>query len=264
MTTPALPIAPALTARLHGTPLLLLLDIDGTLAPIAPRPEMAVVPPQTQEILRTMARTEGVHVAFITGRSATDGRRLAGVDEAWVIGNHGMELASPGQAARPRDDVASFHPRVAKAVAEIERLVTDRRWSGVLVEDKTWTLSVHYRLASRRIIPDLTSEIACIAEAAGLRVTSGKEVLELRPPLAVNKGTAALELAESLGALGDGASILAAGDDRTDEDLFRALRARQPNAVTVHVGEAPSTEAEFGVANTDAMRQLLLFLRGLR
>jgi trehalose-phosphatase len=262
--TPPLPITPAIAARLGGSPLLLLLDIDGTLAPIAPRPELAIVPPETQQVLRELAELPGVHVAFVTGRSAADGRRLAGVETAWIIGNHGMELAPPGQHARARVDVEPFESRVANAAARIAQLVSDRGWSGVLVEDKRLTLSVHYRLATRRIIPELTDTVAQIGEELGLRTTAGKEVLELRPPVAVDKGTASLELAERLGATDEPASLFAAGDDLTDEDLFRLLRERQPRAVTVLVGDAPASSAEFAVPNTDAMRELLLFLRRLR
>ena len=264
MPVPALPITPAFAARLQGNPLLLLLDIDGTLAPIAPRPELAIVPVETQQILHELTVLPGVYVVFVTGRGATDGRRLAGVDGGWMIGNHGMELAHPGKAARARDDVAPFESSVADAAATLERLATARGWEGVLVENKRLTLSVHYRLAQPGIVPELIGEVARIGEEHGLRATQGKEVLELRPPIAVDKGTAALELAESLGATHDDASLFAAGDDRTDEDLFRALRQRQPRAVTVRVGDAASTEAEFSVPDTDAMRELLLFLRRLR
>lgn len=264
MPVPALPITSTFAARLEGSPLLLLLDIDGTLSPIAPRPELAIVPPETQQILQELTELEGVHVAFVTGRAASDGRRLAGVDGAWVIGNHGMERAQPGEQASARDDVAPFEPKVGSAATRIDRLVADRDWQGVLVENKRLTLSVHYRLAHPKIVPEVTAEITRIAEELGLRTTAGKEVLELRPPIAIDKGVAALELAEMLGATHDGASVFAAGDDRTDEDLFRALRQRQPRAVTVRVGDSSATEAEFFVADVDGMRELLLFLRGLR
>lgn len=266
MPTSALPISAALTTRIDGRPLLLLLDIDGTLAPIAPRPEDAIVPSETRVALEQLVALDGVHVAFVTGRSAADGRRLVGVDGAWVIGNHGMELARPGAEPQPRADVAAFAESIAAAAAEITVLAVERGWSGVVVEDKRFTLSAHYRLAIRTIVAPLTDEITRIAEARGLRVTHGKEVLEVRPPIAADKGTAALELAETLGATHAGASLFAAGDDRTDEDMFRVLRAHQASAVTVRVGvdASASTAAEFIVADTDEMRALLEALTALR
>lgn len=265
MPTPALPITPDVSVRLEGQPLVLLLDIDGTLSPIAPRPEYAIVHVATQAVLTNLVATSGVHVVFVTGRSAADGRRLVGVEGGWMIGNHGMELAHPREPAEARADVAPFAARIADAAARLAALANERSWAGVLIEDKRLTLSAHYRLAHPRIVPELTAEVTRIADELGLRVTSGKEVLEVRPPIDVNKGTAALELVESLGATHDGASLFAAGDDRTDEDLFRVLLAHQQRAVTVRVGESEqTTTAEFTVSDPDAMRDLLAEILTLR
>jgi trehalose-phosphatase len=254
----ALPISPALARRLSGRPFMLLLDVDGTLAPIAPRPEYAVVPPETQRLLRDFSELPRTFVAVISGRSAEDARRLVCGENLWVIGNHGIEVAAPHEPPHVRSEVAPYAQLLAEACARFTEIAA--RESGVLVEDKRWTLSVHHRLAHPRIVPDLLGSAQRIAEATGLRLTRGKEVIEIRPPIDVDKGTAAVDLARSLGALEAGASLLSAGDDRTDEDAFRALRAAQPNAVTVRVGTdaaAPDTIAEFCVEDTDAMRELL-------
>lgn len=256
----ALPLSQALESRLAGNPLALFLDIDGTLSPIAPRPEYAIVPGPTQAVLNSLASTPGVHVIVVTGRSADDGRRLVCTDLAWVIGNHGFEIAAPGHTPSARADVAGFEQQVVDATERACRAAERPERHGVIVENKRWTLSVHYRLAHPRIVPELTADVARIAADTGLRMTAGKEVLELRPPVDVDKGTAAVELAEMLGATHDGASLFAAGDDRTDEDMFRALRAHQPRAITVRVGaDLPGVEtgAEFSVSDTDAMRELL-------
>jgi len=264
MATPALPLTPALTARIEGIPLVLLLDIDGTLSPIAPRPEVATIPAETREVLQALSALPRVNVVFVTGRGAADGRRLVGFEGGWVIGNHGMELARPHESVKPRDDVAPFAPSIATAANRISSMVGDRAWHGVIVEDKQLTLSVHYRLASPRILPALTEEVTRIAEDVGLRVTSGKQVLELRPPIDVNKGTAALELVQALGALQEQASVIAAGDDRTDEDLFRVLRAHHSRAVTVRVGASVETDAEFVVDDTVSMRNFLAAVLDIR
>ncbi len=267
MPTPALPLAPPVSARLRGTPLALFLDIDGTLSPIAPRPEYAIVPAATQTMLDELAQLRGVHVVVVTGRSAGDGRRMVCTDRVWVIGNHGFETAQPGGQPTPRADVERFAPAVAQANEAACAVAAKPDRHGVIVENKRWTLSVHYRLAHPRIVPDLTAEIEGIASDAGLRVTHGKEVLELRPPLAIDKGSASVDLAESLGATHDGASLFAAGDDRTDEDMFRGLRAHQPRTVTVRVGaDLPGveTDAEFSVADTEAMYDLLSAIAALR
>lgn len=251
-------MTPALRGRLSGHPLLILLDLDGTLSPIVPRPEYAIVPHASQRVLRELAALPGAHVAIITGRAVEDARRLVCVDDVWIIGNHGLEIAPPNRPATPRDDVARFADRIAAAALRCQD-IADRE-PGVIVEDKRWTLSVHYRLVHPHIVPRLSAAVTQIASDLGLRVTHGKEVLELRPFIEVDKGTAAVDLASTLHALQSGASLLCAGDDRTDEDAFRALRAAQPACVTVRVGADTSdsaTAAEFWVLDTEAMRELL-------
>ncbi len=258
MTTPALPVTPALATRLSGRPLMLLLDVDGTLSPIAMRPDHAIVSPAMQQVLSGLTHQPDTYVAILSGRGADDARRLVGVPGLWTIGNHGMELAPPDAPAAVLEDVARFAHHIAAAAKRCYVIASTRM--GVVVEDKRWTLSIHYRLAHPGIVPELTEQVSEVARDLGLRLTRGKEVLELRPPVDVDKGTAAVALAERLGAAHAGASVLCAGDDRTDEDAFRALRLVQPHAVTVRVGteaDRGETAAEFSVPDTDAMRELL-------
>src|SRR3954465_3197681 len=115
MTTPALPITPAVAQRLSGNPLMLLLDIDGPLSPIAPHPDDAFLPDETKAVLRDLAAAPEVHVVIVTGRSAEAGRRVFPLDAAWIIGNHGIEVAAPFESAVARDDVARFASAVAEA-----------------------------------------------------------------------------------------------------------------------------------------------------
>ena len=265
LATPALPLTPAVEARLRGSPFVLLLDVDGTLAPIAPRPEYATVPNDTRQILADLAAAPNVRVVVISGRSADDARRLVDVPGVWIIGNHGIEVAAPGQEPSARDAVAGYAEPIAEAASRATQIANTL--PGVLVENKRWTLSVHYRLAHPSVVPSLSARVAAIAKDLGLALTGGKEVLELRPPVEIDKGTAAILLAEELGALAESASMLCAGDDRTDEDMFRAVRARHPAAVTVWVGPesaADSTSAQYRVADTSAMCELLEAVLSLR
>ena len=260
VTSSALPVKPALLERLSGSPLVLLLDLDGTLSPIASRPQSAIVPPETRRVLERLVKLPGVHLVLLSGRSAVDASRIVSIDGAWTVGNHGLEIAPPGMPAAPRDDVAPFADRITAAAERIGEATA--RFDGVTVEDKRWTLSVHYRLAERREVGELQAKVAAVARSAGLRVTLGKEVIELRPPVSADKGTASLEFADRLGALQSGASLLCAGDDRTDEDAFVALRGLRPGFVTVRVRErahddSPRTAAEFEVSDPDEFRRLL-------
>lgn len=266
---PALPPTPDLQHRLSGSPLLILLDIDGTLAPIAPTPEEASVPSATRRAVRNLVRLAAVHVAAVTGRAAPDGRRMVDVDGLWVIGNHGMERIDPSGGLHVNPQVAPYQARVAQAAASLTTLVGDV--PGIIVENKLWTLSVHYRLADHAAVPGVEKVLRDVARELALRVTAGKEVFELRPPVDVNKGTAAVELARELGvreASQPPSSVLYAGDDRTDEDAFRLLREWRGDAVTIHVGDpivsGEPTAAEFLVANPEAMRELLDWIRTIR
>jgi trehalose-phosphatase len=249
----------AIAPRLTGTPLVLLLDVDGTLAPIAPRPADAAVPPVTYDALDRLARTDGVVVGIVSGRTAEDVRRLIAIDRIWVIGNHGAEVTSPDGQETVEPRVAAFEAVVAAARDELAAC-------DVAVENKRWTLTVHYRNADPALVPALREKVSRVAATHGLVTVAGKKVLELRPPIAVNKGTAAIALAERVGGLEPGASLLYAGDDATDEDAFLALRSRAPCAVTIHVaGEgSPETFAEYIVSDPREMGSLLAWLAELR
>ncbi len=252
---PLLPLEPDVRARLTGDPCVVMLDVDGTLAPIAPRPEEATVPPETQRVVAALARRDAVQVALVSGRAAGDARRMVSVSDVWVVGNHGAEVVSPTGEATVDPQVATHEMSMARARAALDRLLEPV--PGVLVEDKRWTLSVHYRQADPHLLPRLQSTVQQVAQENGLAIHDGKMVFEVRPPVRVDKGTAVFSLAQRLGALGEDAALLFVGDDRTDEDAFRMLRHRVPRAVTVRVGDPAETVAEFVVADPPAVREFL-------
>lgn len=254
-------------SRLDGSPLALMLDIDGTLAPIAPRPEAAAVPAETLSALSRLTSATAVHVAVVSGRAAVDAFRMVPIAATWTIGNHGMEWRSPNGEAQVLESARPYAAVVAEAVSALAPSV--RAVRGAILEDKQWTLSLHFRLVDQGAVPALEASARDIAAKLGLRVTEGKKVMELRPPIDVNKGTAALDFAHRIGALEGEGSMLYAGDDRTDEDAFRALRPHG-RAVTVRVMGAAddpqrvSTSAELTIDSPEEMRRLLLWLADRR
>jgi trehalose-phosphatase len=244
-----------------------MLDIDGTLAPLQPRPEDSFVPEPTREAVLALRALPDVHVALVTGRAAADGRRLAAIDGAWVIGNHGIESISPNGEAVVDGTAAKYRYAIAGAVEALAALVG--QIPGVRVEDKRWTLSVHYRLARDEVEPRLRQTMDDVAHKHGLRLIRGKKIFELRPPIHVHKGTAVLDLSRQIAGSKLHASLFYAGDDRTDEDAFRALRSAAPHAVTIRVGgtaddQTAATAAEFTVPDEEALRALLVWLAELR
>jgi trehalose 6-phosphate phosphatase len=195
-------------------------DIDGTLSPIAPTPHEAVLGPGAREALLALTRTVDL-VAAVTGRSAADAAVMVDVPEMLIVGNHGLEWMERGE--RIVHPVAvETQPRLETALAEIAaRAADDTRLHGVIVENKELSGSVHYRLTSDpdysydRIV-EWAKELALTND---LRVTEGRMVIELRPPIDVNKGAAIRRIIEERALMG----LVFFGDDVTDMDGFREL-----------------------------------------
>jgi trehalose-phosphatase len=241
--------------RLGGRPLLLMFDVDGTLAPIVRDPALARVPDDTRRTIAALASRPDVIVALVSGRSAHDARRVVAVEGVWTVGNHGAEVLSPLGEITVDSEVSRYAGAVSEAARSLMPVVAEI--GGAILENKTWTLSIHYRNADTAEVPRLRSAVADVAARLGLRVTDGKKIFEVRPPVPVDKGTAVARLAGDLGAHGPDASLLFAGDDVTDEDAFRLLRAEYPHAVTIHVGDDTDTNAEFSMPSLDALRTVL-------
>jgi trehalose 6-phosphate phosphatase len=180
----------------------LVFDVDGTLSPIAPRPELASVPDATRAELARLA-DRYLLVACVSGRSGADARRLVGVEGVEFVGNHGLELDP--RAHELAEGIAGFRDAV-----------------GLPVEDKTLSLTYHYREAADEAGARAALErVAERARAEGFDARWGRKVLEVRPHVQADKGTAVRILLERSGArLG-----LYAGDDTTDVDAFAGLRA---------------------------------------
>jgi trehalose 6-phosphate phosphatase len=218
----------------------LILDVDGTLSPIAPRPELAAVPEQTRAELRRLASRYKL-VACLSGRASADARRLVAVDGIEYVGNHGLELHP--QAETLAEEMARFRDSVA-----------------LPVEDKGVTLAYHYRAADDEEAARAQLElVAARARAAGLDVRWGRKVLEIRPRVEADKGTAVRALLARSGAT----RALYAGDDATDLDAFRGLRdAELDHAVRIAVASAEGPRelqdaADIVVAGPEALIDLL-------
>jgi trehalose 6-phosphate phosphatase len=235
---------------LRQTPSAVVTDIDGTISAIAPTPAEAMVDPGAKAALALLAERLAA-VAVVSGRAPQDGVAMVGLPELTYVGNHGLERIARGTPwTHPM--AAAAQPAIAAALAEIEsaaRAAADVPW--LLVENKGVTGTIHYRLA-----PDQIAAVALLeplAHAAAtrhaLRLTLGRMIFEMRPALAVNKGTAIRELAEDLGLRG----IVFFGDDVTDVDAFRALRELREagEAATLRVGVLGSETSPAVLAEID-------------
>ncbi|MGH2922159.1 MAG: trehalose-phosphatase [Gaiellaceae bacterium] len=230
-----------LLARLRAEPdnAAILLDVDGTLAPIATRPEDAHVPPEAKAEVTRLAKRYAL-VACISGRTGEDARRMVGVDGIVYVGAHGLEL---------EPEAADWAERIRAFAREVE-------WP---VEDKGLTVSFHYREAGdEEAALEYLHEVADQARAAGLVPRFGRKVLELRPPIEAHKGTAVRRLLDERGLR----RALYAGDDTTDVDAFRALDELELGIrVAVSSDEAPDELVEAADIVVDSPAALLALLR---
>ncbi len=216
-------------------PLALLVDFDGTLAGFADEPDAVALPGQIRATLAQIARSGRARVAIVSGRVLNDVRARVGVDELVYAGNHGLEIAGPGwRWTHP--DAAQSRWAVAACCRRLRRRL--RRVPGALVEDKGLTASVHYRGTPHRFVERV--RVAVLEDVAQLppgtlTVRPGKHVLEIRPDVAWGKGDAVRWILTRFFGVAwpSKASVVYAGDDRTDEDAFEALA---DPAVTVKVG----------------------------
>ncbi len=196
-----------------------LLDVDGTLAPIVRHAEDASVPERTRSLLIEIARRYGL-VACVSGRRASDARRIVSIGSITYLGNHGAEVLRGGRVEPELDaDLAPWMRRVHGFAASIDSELLRR--TRIRVEDKGPIVAFHWRGT-----PDETSaeaelgEIAAAAERAGLRPHWGRKVLEIRPPVRFDKGTGIARLLRDA----DLDAAMYVGDDNTDLDAFRGLR----------------------------------------
>jgi trehalose 6-phosphate phosphatase len=214
--------------------LVLLLDFDGTLAPIVARPELAAMPDTTRRALDRLLAMPGVEAAVVSGRGMADARERAGIPGIAYAGNHGMEIHGPG-IDRVHPEAAAARPLLERAAGELRRAL--EAIPGAWVEDKQLTLSVHHRQTPPERLPEVQAIVRRVAGGLeGVHLTEGKQVLEVRPNVDWNKGKAVLFLLEQMRPPA-GAPILYFGDDRTDEDAFRALAAHSASAEGVLVAD---------------------------
>jgi len=219
-------------------------DFDGTLAPIVPWPDQAYMPKEVADRLARLA--ERAPIAIITGRSLADIQTRLPFVPDFVVGNHGME-GLPGWEAR-----AARHAQLCAGWLQQldDMLRNDSHAQGMTLENKHYSLSVHYREApdAERAQRYLSQRFDALVPRP--RVVSGKAVFNLTPEDASHKGNAWLRVIEISGAR----SALFAGDDVTDEDAFGIKR---DGLLSVRIEASATSVADCYLPGFSAMTELL-------
>lgn len=239
-----------LAGRMRGKRLAVFLDYDGTLVPMAPRPELAVLSAEMRSALAAVARAWPT--AIVSGRALENVERMTGLQDVVYAGCHGFDISGPA-GLRLQIGLESTGA-LREAAAELRRRTRDIE--GVLVEEKRFSVAVHFRQVERSAVPRVQASVSAVLEwTPGLRGSEGKEVLELRPAIEWDKGRAVLWLLQTLGLTGTDVVPLYVGDDVTDHDAFRAISGR---GISILVGSGPrSAEAEYALADVEEVREFL-------
>jgi len=235
-----------LLEQLAWSKVLLAFDFDGTLAPIVDNRDDAQMRDRTFSLFEKVCRA--YPCAVISGRSYADvSARLLRLPVRYIVGNHGLE---------PSDCLQDFQKQVAQARLLLTTALTD--CAGIDIEDKRYSLAVHYRRSrnkrsTRQAIADAVSDLPI-----RMRIVAGKLVMNVIPEHAKNKGDALIELRNKE----EADTALFVGDDVTDEDVFEL---DQPGRLlTVRIGESKRSAAAYFLRDQREIDKLLARLATLR
>lgn len=242
----------------------LLLDYDGTLAPIVESPALATLPKENEDLLRKLSKEPDCSLAIISGRSLGDIKSTVGLKGIIYVGNHGLEIEGPKIKFE-----SQVSPRLKSVIRDIAEELS-KRLSGIkgaLIEDKGLALSVHYRLVEKKDMPafeKIISEVTGPYRARDkIRINSGKKVYEIKPPVKWDKGKVVLWLLARQQFISGVKGLLPVyiGDDISDEDAFKALKNK---GLTVFVGGPGDSKADYYLRDTGEVTDFLRLIIDLK
>lgn len=235
--------------------LALLLDYDGTLAPIAPHPDLAVIPSETKKILERLSNLSDVYIAIVSGRNVDNVKEMVGIEGITYAGNHGLEILHPDGTKFVHPMPTEFHNKVGELMRKLQETVcTDGAW----VENKGALLTFHFRETPLHRRPELEAQAKKMIEDAGFIVGKAHCAIEAKPPVEWNKGRASIYILRTAFGVdwSERIRIIYVGDDATDEDAMLALKGM---AATFRVTSSHiiKTSAERRLPSTDSVLTLL-------
>ena len=234
----------------HGRRFAIFLDYDGTLTPIVSHPEKALLSDSMRQALQSLVMQ--APVAILSGRDLDDVRQRVNIGAIVYAGSHGFDIAGPRGV---RKEIATeFLPGLDMVEQELGKQLAGI--AGATAERKRFSIAAHYRNVNASDIPKVeraVSEVA--ARHRELRKMDGKKVYELLPDIDWDKGKAVLWLLENQGLERAKVRPIYIGDDRTDEDAFRAL---EKSGVGILVSEQPRpTAARYSLKDPPEVERFL-------
>ena len=239
--------------RIRERDCVLMIDFDGTLAPMVSDPRRARMSMQTRRALEGVARR--YPVAVITGRALSDVQARVPTYGVSFAGNHGLECSTKGRVHPVR--IPAILQRALNTVrARLRCVALD--YKGIYFEDKVHSLSFHYRRCPRSKHAAVRAKVMnAVREAGGLRVVEGIYVLNILPGVRRDKGTATREMYASLAGRKKPVPVFL-GDDVTDEDAFRVLR----KGITIKVGASKTSAAHYYFKSRSGVDRFLEAMAG--
>ena len=221
----------------HCYQFIIFLDYDGTLTPIVERPEQAILSPSMHDCLNSLSQE--YLTVIISGRELNDLKGHIKISTLFYSGNHGLEFIGPQSyyqmGAEFKEEIGELYDCLSQKLKQI---------SGCLIENKTFSLSVHYRLVDNENVKLIEKQIdAALANYPRLKKHYGKKVYEIRPNILWNKGIASNAILEKFKLNNPHLIPIYIGDDVSDEDAFEVF---QTKGITIKVEQNPSdTKANY-------------------
>ncbi|XP_026465717.1 alpha,alpha-trehalose-phosphate synthase [UDP-forming]-like isoform X3 [Ctenocephalides felis] len=235
--------------------LALLLDYDGTLAPIAPHPDLATLPPETKHVIQRLSNMPDVYVAIVSGRNVENVKQMVGIEGITYAGNHGLEILHPDGSMFVHPMPIEYEKKVSNLLQSLqEQVCRDGAW----VENKGAMLTFHYRETPLYARQSMIQQARQLIEKSGFTAANAHCAIEAKPPVQWNKGRASIYILRTAFGVdwSERIKIIYAGDDVTDEDAMQALKGM---AATFRVASSNiiKTSAERRLPSTDSVVTML-------
>ena len=227
------------------------LDYDGTLTPIVSRPDLAVLSDQMRSVVKQLSQQ--YTTAIVSGRMREDVEKLVGIKGLFYAGSHGFDILGP-QVSMVEPHAEEVIPVVTEVISQLKDNLQDIE--GLLVEEKKFSVAVHYRLVDEdKFLDRIQAFVEKTVKANPcLRMMQGKKVFEILPAIDWDKGKAVRWIMQAFGFDWSKVSVVYIGDDTTDEDAFRVVRSR---GTAILVADKPKNScADFQLVSPEEVKAL--------